>query len=91
MFGMLFSSYIIVLISCVWIVGSLKSLLPETDLQSTCYDFPAQDFSNTNSITGKFGFTPKVILSEKSQAIEFTLTTVDVSLACCNIVELSHN
>lgn len=60
----------------LWVANALRS---EDDLQSNCYNFPKDDFSNANCITQKYGFTPKVVAVESNEAVDFTLKTPTVS------------
>ena len=56
----------------LWVANALRS---EENLQSNCYNFPKDDFSNANCITQKYGFTPKVVAVESSEAVDFSLKT----------------
>lgn len=60
----------------LWVAKALRS---EDNLQSDCYNFPNDDFSNANCITKKYGFTPKVVVVESNEAVDFTLKTPAVS------------
>lgn len=60
----------------LWVANALRS---EENLQSNCYNFPKDDFSNANCITQKYGFTPKVVAVESSEAVDFSLKTPTVS------------
>lgn len=72
------------LLNVIWFLALLMvglchgALRPESELSSSCYDFPAQDFSPVNCIQAKFGTTPKVQLEVGSKAIEFTLSNANV-------------
>lgn len=58
-----------------------NALRPESELSSSCYDFPNQDYSQTNCIENKFGTTPKVQVEPGSKAVEFTLSNAKVSIS----------
>jgi hypothetical protein len=51
-------------------------LRPESDLTSSCYDFPNEDFGRDNSVKNTYGSSPHVLLAEGDSAIDFTLPTI---------------
>jgi hypothetical protein len=53
-------------------------LRPQDELTPHCYHFPAKDFGKNNNIKDSHGASPKIILEEGDQAIDFTLLTPEV-------------
>lgn len=58
---------------------AVVALRSDDNLQTSCYNFPKEDFSNANCITQKYGFTPKVVVVESNEAVDFTLSTPTVN------------
>ena len=68
--------------SLIYGVGSLWSLasaglLPESELVTNCYNFPAEPFSYTNNVKNSYGSSPPLTLQLGSPAVNFTLHDTD--------------
>lgn len=50
-----------------------KALRDSSHLVPSCYSFPDTDFSLENCIKCSFGFSPKLLVNEGDEAIDFTL------------------
>ena len=53
-------------------------LRPAEDLTTQCFDFPNTDFGKSNNVRVTYGSSPKLMMNVGDQAIDFTLTSVQV-------------
>lgn len=56
----------------LWSLAS-ADLLPEAELITNCYNFPAETFSYTNNVKNSYGSSPHLPLDLGSSAVNFTL------------------
>eukprot|EP00903_Cladosiphon_okamuranus_P022080 g20305.t1 len=52
-------------------------LLPETELSTNCYNFPADDFHRANSVRNTYSKSPHLMLELGAPALDFTLHDLD--------------
>lgn len=54
-------------------------LLPETELRTNCYNFPAINFHKDNSVKNTYSESPHLMLELGAPAVDFTLHDIDGS------------
>ena len=60
------------IIGGLWSLAS-ADLLPEGELITNCYNFPAETFGYTNNVKNSYGSSPHLPLDVGSSAVNFTL------------------
>jgi hypothetical protein len=58
----------------------VATLRDKSELTSHCYHFPAKDFGKQNNVKLTYGSSPHVLLEAGSQAIDFVLPDINVSI-----------